>query len=477
MEQIHTKVLLRKFLHWYSISRERGKAFRFLRKPFARWRQFTRQQLFLRGCEKRARTTLRVCRINHALGLCLQSLAISRISSAAEVGRWLQTKQTAHVPMATRLDFLLAEYESAHTQDSVVVDKETSTLTTKLLYIQGKTIPLSVHDLAGLMALKQCHWLLLQFESTKEERIDTMQIVVDSASLRQEAASPIDRLQFHLKQSLAVDIGNDGDDPSTLPAVHILDLIGLSEEITSVRETFKKNNPALNRSILEDQYISTGLVEDYHADPSYDEHDIDDFEVGMDDDALFDGAEKASFAKYLSDISNTSRERSHLTRNDAEQASLVDDISAEAIQNLRSMKQDVDKSLLDARSSKIHLTSYKGYVEKKKKQKTQCLRDMQSHCCTCRGPHISKPPFSHAKDFRREPTHVQHQGNKCMFLKKKRAELKWLDETLGNYGKNNGRFEREIERRKAETQSRKKDMATSLAESLRLMDMLGDGGE
>ena len=163
-----------------------------------------------------------------------------------------------------------------------------------------------------------------------------------------------------------------------------------------------------------------------------------------------------------------------MQRDKSERESLVDIVATAARTDLSVMKLDVDKSLLHARSSQIHLGSYKEFIEKKKKQRTQCLRDVQTHCCICRGPHIAKPPFSHAKDYRREPTHAQYQGAKCLFLKKKRAELKWLDETLGNYSSNNDKFEREIEMRKSETLSRKENMKEALANSLRLMELASD---
>ncbi|KAL7543050.1 hypothetical protein ACHAXR_012742 [Thalassiosira sp. AJA248-18] len=481
-------ILLRKFLHWRSISQTRGKALRLLRKPTSAWRQWARRKKILREREKKSRLAIRACRINNALELCLTHLAISRIANAAEVGRWLQTRQPAHVPIANRLDHLLDEYELGHEQEiGPETEKQENTHScTKQLYIQGKVLTLSEHDLAGFMALKQFHWLLTKFGDNERNTVDTF---INSQSIHAAAASPMDRLQHQLKKS-GVDIGIDFDIPSALPNVHVLDLIMLADEIQSTLEKFNKANRDLNRDMLQQHYISTGLANtsQFASEPrthqnfqkkldgsvpgnqfSIGDMSVDiDLDIGTDN--FFDIEEEQSFAKYLTEISTAGKE-SHY---DADQASLVDAVATSAQTNLSVMKLDVDKSLFDARSSEINLVNYKEFIEKKNKQRIQCLRDIETHCCKCQGPHVSKPPFNHGKDYRREPTHIQHQGSKCLFLKKKRAELKWLDETLGNYSKNNKRFEREIEKRKAETQSRKENMKEALANSLRLMELASE---
>ena len=201
---------------------------------------------------------------------------------------------------------------------------------------------------------------------------------------------------------------------------------------------------------------------------------VDDFDVGTNDDAFFDIEEERLFVKYLSETSTAENDSPSDKQDDAttDQVSLIDAIASSAKTNLSAMKLQVDKSLLDSRSSQIHLSNYREFIEKKKKQRIQCLRDMRMHCCKCRGPHIARPPFSHGKDYRREPTHTQHQGNGCLFLKRKMSELKWLEETLGKYSENSERFELEIEKCKADTECKKENMQEALANNLRLMEIV-----
>lgn len=488
MEPFEKWSLLRSFLHWHSISKTRGKALRFLREPTKRWRQWARQEARLRDNEKRARRAIRACRINNALELCLTQLAQSRIASASEVGRWLETKQPAHVPIANRIDHLLDEYESGHNQDGGAAEetetKHKTQSSPKQLHIQGKVVTLSADDLAGLMALKQFHWLLLQFGEHGRE--DTINTVINPQPI-QTTSSPIGRLTNHLSHSGVVGIGQGFDNPSTLPEVHVLVLILLADEIKCALEKFNKSNPNLKKDLLEQHYFATGLedtfVESSHLildnnhEPSnqarIDAMTMDiDLDVGTDD--LFDFEEGELFAKYLTEISAGEKTNSFAKTEDAEQTSLVDALAADIETNISVMKLDVDTALRDTQSSQTHLVNYKEFIEKKKKQRVQCLRYIQSHCCTCRGPHISKAPFSHGKDYRREPLHPKHQGNKCIFLKKKRSELKWLDDTLGNYSRNNNRFERAIEKRNAETESRKENMKEALGNSLRLLALASD---
>ncbi|KAL9188063.1 hypothetical protein ACHAXT_006441 [Thalassiosira profunda] len=230
------------------------------------------------------------------------------------------------------------------------------------------------------------------------------------------------------------------------------------------------HNPRLKESLQETRYISTGASRsDAHA-------GLDLTTAG---DSLFDAEEERLFAKYLAEAPSSKEQEDHSSSDDDLrlledfEAALADALAspAETEANFDSLKVDVDQSILHAHSSQVHLANYREFIEKKKKQRTLCLRDLKTHCCTCKGPHIGKPPFSHAKGYRREPTHVQHQGTKCRFLKKKRSELRWLDETIGNFSKNTERFEREIARRHAETESRKGNLTEALANSLRLMEL------
>lgn len=392
-------------------------------------------------------------------------LAESKIAKAAEVGRWLGTKQSANVPISGRLDVLLDELD----QGCPIERKQDVQAQPKQLYIHDKVVTLSDADLAGLMNLKQLYWLLTHFRDSGK-RIECIHSAICPST--GTSASPMERLKQLMQRSAILD--SDFDNPSSLPEVHVLELILLSDEIQDMIDSYHRVNPELDRDLLEQHYISTGTEElsptlDQGAGSGALSQDIDSLTENY-----FDIAEEQSFAKYLAEVSKVEHGSYPAIAEDTGQSSLVDVIAADAQANISVMKLDVDAALRDTHSSEVHLINYKDFIEKKRKQRIQCLRDIQIHCCTCRGPHVSKPPFSHGKDYRREPTHAQHQGNKCIFLKKKRAELKWLDETLGNYCKNNERFEREIEKRKAETRSRKENMKEALANSLRLMEICLD---
>ncbi|KAL3781920.1 hypothetical protein ACHAW5_003796 [Stephanodiscus triporus] len=242
---------------------------------------------------------------------------------------------------------------------------------------------------------------------------------------------------------------------------------------------FTWNNPDLTRDLMLQDGASTGKEDTSFKLMSRDQHEQvvggqDTIDVSTILDTTYDvlcAKGEKSFAEYMKVISTGEKDSHFDGQNNREQASLVDVIAADANINISLMKSDVDTALLDTQSSQGQLMNYRDFIEKKRKQRLQCLRDLKEHCCTCQGPHISKPPFSHGKDYRREPTHSQNQDDECLFLKKTRSELKWLDETLGNYCKNNERFELEIERRKAEAQSRKENMKEALANSLRLMEI------
>ena len=154
--------------------------------------------------------------------------------------------------------------------------------------------------------------------------------------------------------------------------------------------------------------------------------------------------------------------------------SIADVIAFTAKQNLTSMKSNVDKTLQDITSAQRQLSDYQQFIEKKRLQRIQCVRDIKSHCCKCQGPHIAKPPFSHAKNHRRDPIHTLRQGANCKFLKRKKAELKWLDETLYKYPMNSERFEQQIATFETEADEQKEEMKEALANSLRLMEIAVD---
>lgn len=400
---------------------------------------------------------------------------MNKISQAARVGNWLGTLQPVHIPISNRLDHLLEEIERGSSQPPT--DVTTTALSSKKLYIDGEEVTLSQQELDGLLVLKQFHWLLSQYNDSPAN-LDT--IIYSQPFTATEASSPLDRLKDYLIDSGVISDGSgfltqtgidnsgvDIEDPTTLPDVHILELILLADEIESSIEKYNQQNPTLDKDILEQQYITSG-IEGGVSDSSRTIHNELDF---------FDEDEGKEFAKYLAEVSAGERDdSSSTTKHDEDvnqfESSLVNALAAET--NISALKSDVDAANHDIQSSQIHLINYKEFIEKKRKQRIQCLRDMKLHCCKCRGPHISKPPFSHGKDYRKDPVHPQHQGSNCLFLKKKRAELKWLDETIGNYDKNTKRFEQDIERHKAEAKSRQEHMTEALTYSLRFMEIAAD---
>jgi len=399
---------------------------------------------------------------------------MEKISQAAKTGLWLATKQPVHIPISNRLDHLLEEIERGGS--TPLTEDNHDTLSTKKLYIDGDEVTLSQQELDGLLVLKQFHWLLSQYNDSPAN-LDT---IIYSQSSTTEDSSPFDRLKDYLIDSGVISDGSgfltqtgidntgiDVNKPSTLPEVHVLELILLADEVENSIEKYNRQNPTLDKDILEQQYITSG-IEGGVSDSSRTIHNELDF---------FDEDEGKEFAKYLAEVSSGERDdSSSTTKHDEDvnqfESSLVNALAAES--NISTLKANVDKANHDIQSSQIHLINYKEFIEKKRKQRIQCLRDMKLHCCKCRGPHISKPPFSHSKDYRKDPVHPQHQGSNCLFLKKKRAELKWLDETIGNYDKNVCRFEQDIERHKAEAKSRQERMAEALTYSLRLMEIAAD---
>ena len=188
----------------------------------------------------------------------------------------------------------------------------------------------------------------------------------------------------------------------------------------------------VDERLTEKHYISTGIDEDplfssslYSPTP----HDkiaaaaMDsrvDFLDALDSNDEFEKENVTEFE--LNDM--TTKLENTLGHTDGNNTSLLDSIASTAKSNLHTMKHQVHKSLQDVRGSQVHLTNYNEFIAKKKRQRIQCLRDLKEHCCTCRGPHIAKPPFSHGKDYRREPTHEHCQNETCSFLRKKKSELK-----------------------------------------------------
>jgi hypothetical protein len=335
------------------------------------------------------------------------------IAKAAEVGLWLETNKPASA-------LLCANCECHSNQ-------------------------LDVEEPDGLTALKQFHYLLSQ---TTDEK--------DSGS-RGELIRETIKL-FQLMRS-------EGVDPGPIPDIDVSELISLANEIKQSISLLQQSSADQSiLDVIQPPNLPTQVASDDVSTCNNDDIDIwaSDNVLGADD--------QKSFAKYLEDV--TTKENKIHSNNF--HSSLVDAIVADAKANIEKMKAEVDAALLNAQSSQEQLMNYEGSIEKKRKQRIQILRDLKEHCCTCDGPHISKPPFSHGKDYRHEPNHIQDQSDNCLFMRKLRADLKSIDETLANYGKNHERYLLEIERRKADAQSKKEFMKDALSNSLRLLEIASD---
>lgn len=264
---------------------------------------------------------------------------------------------------------------------------------------------------------------------------------------------------------MADDDSDDASPPGPIPDINVCELISLANEIKQSINLFQHSNTDHSiLDVIQPPNLPTQLASDDVL--TCNNNVID---IWASDNVLEDDDQK-SFAKYLEDV--TTKENEVLST--SFQISLVDAIVADAKANIEKMKADVDAALLNAQSSQEQLMNYECSIEKKRKQRIQTLRDLKEHCCTCDGPHISKPPFSHGKDYRHEPNHSQDQSDDCLFTRKLRADLKSIDETLANYGKNHELYLLDIGRRKADAQSKKECMNDALSNSLRLMEIASD---
>ena len=260
--------------------------------------------------------------------------------------------------------------------------------------------------------------------------------------------------------------------------VPILDLMVLAG---FVQDTVNDKTVYVNQHLTEKHYTLTGIDEDPLFSSLYSPnlqrtqnsaaHFNTDFLNVLNDGMIDADTEHIDNHVLFDELAAIESNRIHAKRDLSSAPSFVNSLVHTAKSNLHKMKHDVQKSLIDTRGSQIHLSNYKEFIEKKKKQRIQCLRDLKEHCCTCRGPHVAKPPFSHGKDYRREPTHEHIQNEKCSFLRKKKRELKWLEETIAKYDCNAERFKSDILKCEDETERRKVCLKDTLANSLRLMDM------
>jgi hypothetical protein len=399
---------------WRDYCKSRGKELRFLREPVQAWKSVAKQEKFLRECERKARKALRVQRQQHVLKCWVETLKQKKLADAARIAKCISNAE-ARVPYSERVDKLLAEYERK--------DEEAGAS-------DGPT-----QDAKG-------------DSSTELEPLETLHSLINQ----------------------------DRTKDQTTPLLDMIVLAGF------VQHTLNDlTNTDVGERLTEKHYILTGIDEDPLFSSIYSptsEHKRDgaapvdtDFLEMLDDSMFMFDADNDNLSQHHIDELIAIEKNTFPLTNGANTISLLDSIAFTAKSNLHKMKHEVHKSLMDVRGSHIHLTNYTEFIEKKKKQQIQCQRDLKEHCCTCRGPHIAKPPFSHGKDYRREPTHEHCQNDKCSFIKKKRMELQWLDETIGKYDSNQERFERNIALCEDETERRKNSLKDALANSLRLMEM------
>jgi hypothetical protein len=335
--------------------------------------------------------------------------------------------------------------------------------------IRRQAISLTRYDADCLYLLKMLHSLLYQ-GSMDKSRVSTN-------------ISPVVDFPHALSMAKFNDILKCKKAKVAKRSALLVDLTGLSD---SIQQVPKERTCIVGKGLIQDHYISTGInddplfssMNDYDIALSYSAaldqgngNTSSDTDDSYDRLTFYEDKEKQS-QPYLQELLAIQTSDSTRNKDSTNPVSLVESIATTAKDNLSVMKLDVDKSLGDVRSSEMHLLNYNDFIEKKKMQLVQCLRDLQEHCCTCKGPHITKPPFSQGKEYRREPTHTKTQKNKCDFLRRKRRELKWLDETLAKYDNNQERFKRELADRQDEIRRKKVIMKDALANSLRLMDMV-----
>jgi hypothetical protein len=473
MESFDRLLSRRLLLHWYKVSNSRGRSLRLLKESFRKWNDWKRQQKLLYSAEKRARNVLRSIRIKNSLDICLIELARLKISNAARIGRQLESRRSHHVPIAKRVDHSLATFVSRYhcRVDTLEVEEEGGELSLTQIYVQDQPITLAQHDMIGILALKRFHFGLSQ-QCIEELCFGT--ISKEHSLINHSCFTDLLKQHFNHPETLAA---VEDHDAYSKHSVHIFELIALADAIKTALLEIDKSSSKVEMNLIHQHYISTGLEDDPLL-SSNRPVTIDKLSHGnlhdtvMDDIDIFLDTEKENqLDQYMQELTAVCNGSELLKREENHSSSLVDVIASNAKKKLSVMKLDVDKSLRDIRSSQMHLVNYNDFIEKKKRQRIQCLRDIKEHCCHCKGPHISKPPFSHGKDYRREPFHEYCQRDKCKFLQRKRRELEWLDNALNKHSNNQERFEREIQQCEAANEKRKEEMKDSLSDSLRLMEM------
>ena len=433
------------FCRWRSLVRSRGDMKRRLvERCVMQWRLVVHKRRTLLLAQRKAKQVVRTLRIRAVLEGGLSRITLTRISDAAETGLWLRTEQkNAALAVSSRIDALLHDAEA---RSGAILKREESEPTRicespKQLRINGKLLTLSQRELEGLRCLKEVSLLLSASESHDIESIlkPMFRPRPPSANL-----SPLGLIRKHVADA-GISILAEGE-------VHVMKLIQLADSFEPIRKRHETSDAFADYTLLleepddcpdalrttddRDDGLSVPLLEDDH----------DEFLEAVSSLAAL-GTGEDSGKSFVEAVAETTRA------------------------NLSDIKIDIDRSLEQVQSSETHLVDYKDYIEKKKRQRSQCLRDLKMHCCACQGPHIAKPPFSIGKDYRREPTHAIHKGKNCLFLKKKRQELRWLDETLAKYSANNKRFERELARLSRETDRKRNDLQQALRNSFLLMEM------
>lgn len=472
------------------ITRYRWKTHRFQKEILRTWILSAAKQKSLRRQEKEARKAVRACRMANGLELCSIGLAQHYLSQANEYLKLIESQRANCVPISKRVDVLLESFQhkklGADGADKFAISPD-------VRIEANQSNGWNETDMEVATSMKKLDAILSQSKNSKGVLREIGGRLLNRDQLpSQGLASFFNNLRSHLDQSYSVD-DDAAIDPSILPQVKTLDLEKLADVVQKLRNVTKRVQPQVRSNLRDQKYIMTGLEDDplwgiYSGKDDYNNNNMGsehsnmvgnkrnsmDVDFDNDLDILFDNNEHI-MSDYLRELNNfkaNAYKEGQTHFNDDEPNSLVDSITMTASNTLTAIQQDAAQSNLHIRSSQLHLTNYDEYIEKKTKQRVQCIRDITIHCCTCRGPHISKPPFTHVKgDYRREPTHVHRQGEKCLFLKKKRNELRWLGDVLSKYGNNRERFEKEIQNRQIDAEIRKEELRGTLANTLMLMDM------
>ncbi|KAL7463675.1 hypothetical protein ACHAXS_004030 [Conticribra weissflogii] len=485
-------VLRSRLSQWAAITRYTRKKRQFQKEIFTTWQFSAAKQKRLRRHEREARKAIRACRMANGLEVCSIGLARHFLSQVNEYVEFIERQQAACVPISKRVDALL---ESFQLEALGADERVEATVSSDERNEPNQSNGLNETCMEAVNSLMKLDELLSTQNGSKGLTAENEVRWLDRDQiLYQESSSLIKKVRSLLNQPYLAD-GQFTNDPLGFPHGKTLDLEKLADVVQTIKDEAKRLRPRVSKKLRHQKYITTGIEDDpllgvYSGKDSNDNPKIrhsdtineknktgismDIVDVDNELDIEFDNNDHI-MSEYLKELSNFKvnayrQGQTHI--NEDEPNSLVDSISMNANYTLTAIQEDAAQSDLYIRSSQIHLTNYNEYIEKKKKQRVQCSRDIKVHCCTCRGPHISKPPFTHVKgEYRREPTHVHRQGDKCLFLKKKKDELRWLDDVLAKYGNNRERFEREIQNRELDAEMRKEELRDNLANSLMLMDM------